>query len=64
MLQGVTIALWGARRLSTVHPAPTVLHRSVPAWLPGPPRMCSASLALVHGQLTLHGVDPLISVFE
>ena len=43
-----------------MHPASTVLHRAVAARFPRPPGMRSASLAQVHGQLSLHRVVPLI----
>jgi hypothetical protein len=45
MLPGISITLWRPRRLSSMHPAPTVPHRSVSAWLPAPPRVRSASRA-------------------
>jgi hypothetical protein len=48
MLPSIAVAFWRARRLSPMHPASTVLHRSVPARFPAPPRMGSASLALTH----------------
>src|SRR5262245_34243031 len=57
MLPGVPITLWSAGRLPTMHPTSTVQHRSVLTRLPGSPRMGSAPLALVHGQV-LHGLVP------
>ena len=60
MLPGILVASRSASSLSPMHPAPTVRHRSVPARFPASPGMGSASRAPVHGQLTLHGLDPLI----
>jgi hypothetical protein len=54
MLPGIAVASLSAGRLPTMHPALTVLHRSVAARRPGSPRMGSAALALVHGR------DPLV----
>jgi hypothetical protein len=62
MLQGIPVAPWCSGRLVPVHQAPTVLHRTVAARLPRPPRMRSAYRAQVHGLLSLHGVVPLILV--
>lgn len=48
MLPSVPVALQRAGRFAPVHPASTVLHRSIAAGFPGPPRIGAASLALVH----------------
>jgi hypothetical protein len=48
MLPRISIVLWRTGRFSAMHPTSTVSHRTVPTWLPGSPRVGSASRALVH----------------
>ena len=50
MLPRVPVSLWSASRLTSVHPAPTVLPRAVPTRLPAPPRVGSASRAVRPGR--------------
>jgi hypothetical protein len=49
------------RGLPAVHPAPAVRHRRTLAWRPSCSRLRSAAGAAMHGQYTLHGLDPPIS---